>query len=334
MSHDVAGSPGLAGPSKDREPIGLSVVIPLFNEAESIERLHRDLTATLRGLAIRYEILYVDDGSTDATAEHLRQFAAQDRLVRVIRLARNSGQTAAMMAGIDHARGEILVAMDGDGQNDPDDIPRLLAELDKGHDVVSGWRRERKDALWSRRIPSAAANWIISALSGVHLHDYGCSLKAYRRSVLDGVRLYGEMHRFIPIYAAWQGGRISELEVRHHARRHGRSKYGMDRVFKVALDMLVVRFLERYLTKPIYLFGGFGILCFVVAMLAGGWALYLKLIKGVAFILTPLPLLVVLCLMMGSLSLLVGLLAEVMVRTYYEAQDKRPYAVRALINFE
>lgn len=313
-------------------PVRLSVIVPFYNEAANIAALHGRLRAVLDGISGGVEMIFVDDGSRDGTAEAARSLAAADPSVRVIELLGNYGQTAAMMAGIDHARGEIIVAMDGDGQNDPADIPRLLAELDKGFDVVSGWRQDRKDAT-SRTLPSRAANWLISRISGVRLHDYGCSLKAYRRSVLRHVRLYGEMHRFIPIYTSWFGGRVTELPVAHHPRVHGRSNYGFDRVVKVLLDLVVVMFLQRYLTKPIYLFGGFGLLCFAASTGCFGWMLWLKYVDGKSFIQTPLPVLTAMLFVTAALSTLMGLLAEIMVRTYYEAQNKHVYAVRRYTNF-
>ncbi|HUH84271.1 MAG TPA: glycosyltransferase family 2 protein [Stellaceae bacterium] len=312
----------------------LSVIIPVHDEAESIAPLHQELAAVLGPLGRGYEIIFVDDGSRDGTLAVASEIAARDRSVKVVQLLRNYGQTAAMMAGIDYAQGAVIVAMDGDGQNDPADIPRLLAELEKGYDVVSGWRTERKDRTLTRRLPSFFANRIISAISGVRLHDYGCSLKAYRREVIKSVRLYGEMHRFIPIYTTWFGGRIAELPVNHRPRLGGRSKYGLGRTFKVLLDIAVVRFLDRYLTKPIYIFGGFGLLCMFAGTLAGAYMLWLKFGEGFSFILTPLPVVVTMLFVTGVLALLMGLLAELMVRTYFESQDKRVYAVKTLINIE
>jgi glycosyltransferase involved in cell wall biosynthesis len=316
------------------KPCELSVIIPAHNEADNVEPLYDELAAVMRGLGRPYEIIFVDDGSSDGTAARIAALAARDRQVKLVQLLRNYGQTAAMMAGIDYAGGDIIVAMDGDGQNDPADIPRLIAELDKGYDVVSGWRRDRKDSTVTRTIPSVIANRLISAISGVKLHDYGCSLKAYRREVIKGVRLYGEMHRFIPIYTTWFGGRIAELPVSHRPRLRGTSKYGLGRIAKVLLDIAVVRFLDRYLTKPIYIFGGFGILSILGGTAAAVWMFWLKLVEGRSFILTPLPIVVTMLYVTGVLALLMGLLAELMVRTYFESQDKRVYAVKTLINIE
>lgn len=313
--------------------LDISVIIPFYNEEENIRPLYERLIPVLRSLGKSFEVIFVDDGSSDSTVARAREIAAEDNAVKVVELLRNYGQTAAMMAGIDFAKGAVLVAMDGDGQNDPNDIPRLLAELDKGFDVVSGWRKDRQDHA-SRTLPSRVANRLISTISGVALHDYGCSLKAYRHDVIKNVRLYGEMHRFIPIYTKWFGGKITEIPVNHFPRTRGVSKYGFNRIGKVLLDMMVVRFLDRYLTKPIYVFGGFGLLSLGGSVLSFLWMIWLKLFDGVSFIQTPLPVLVAVLGATGVLSVLMGLLAELLVRTYYEAQDKRVYMVRTLTNFE
>jgi glycosyltransferase involved in cell wall biosynthesis len=249
-----------------------------------------------------------------------------------VNFRRNFGQTAAMMAGIDFASGDIIVALDGDLQNDPADIPKLLDKLAEGYDVVSGWRVNRKDAAIKRNLTSRMANRLISTISGIHLHDYGCSLKAYRKHVVKGVKLYGEMHRFIPIYASWQGGKVAEIPVDHHPRTHGSSKYGMERVIKVLLDLMVVKFLATYANKPIYVFGGFGLFSIALSFLAGLWALYLKFFEQKSFISTPLPLLVVLAFITGIMSMLMGLIAEIIMRTYYESQGKTIYLVKDTIN--
>jgi glycosyltransferase involved in cell wall biosynthesis len=315
-------------------PCDLSVVIPVHDEAENVGHLYDELNAVMRGLGRPYEIIFVDDSSEDQTLAMISGLAARDRQLKVVQLSRNYGQTAATMAGIDYAAGAILIAMDGDGQNDPADIPRLLSELEKGFDVVSGWRRDRKDSAVTRRFPSIVANRLISAISGVKLHDYGCSLKAYRREVIKGVRLYGEMHRFIPIFTTWFGGSIAEVPVNHRPRLGGTSKYGLGRVTKVLLDIAVVRFLDRYLTKPIYVFGGFGLLSMLGGAVAALWMLWLRLVDHISFILTPLPVLVTMLFVTGVLAVLMGLLAELTVRTYFESQDKRAYAIKALINIE
>lgn len=303
--------------------VSLSVVIPMYNEEENVTDLYGRLSELLDEHA---EIVFVDDGSTDQTFDRLTEVAKADPRVRVVRFRRNFGQTAALSAGIDRSRGDIIIPMDGDLQNDPSDIPRLLDKLDEGYDVVSGWRKDRKDP-WARRIPSRIANWVISVVSGVRLHDYGCSLKAYRRSVLADVRLYGEMHRFVPIYATWQGARVAELPVKHHPRRRGKSHYGFDRTPKVILDLIVVKFLESYATKPIYVFGGFGLFSLFSGFVVGVVTLYLKFSGIRDLVSTPLPLLTALLILVGILSVLLGLVAELTVRTYYESQDKKTYVV-------
>jgi len=308
-------------------PADISVIIPIYNEAENIPVLHERVSAALDRLGRSWELVLVNDGSTDASPALLDQVAAKDPHVTVVHFRRNYGQTAALMAGIDHASGAIIVPMDGDLQNDPNDIVRLLVKLDEGFDVVSGWRKDRKDNAVKRNLPSRLANLLISRVSGVHLHDYGCSLKAYRRDVLTGVKLYGEMHSFVPIYAAWNGARVTELEVTHHPRLYGESKYGLERILKVVLDLIVVKFLFRYAGKPIYLFGGFGFLSMLLGVLAGAWALALKLFFHTSLIQTPLPLLAVFLCAMGVLSILMGLLAEMLNRTYHESQDKPVYRV-------
>ena len=310
----------------------LSVVIPLHDEEPNVEPLLDELFAELRRLGRSHEVICVDDGSRDGTFGRLAARAAREPALRVIRFRLNFGQTAAMSAGIEAARGAIVVPMDGDLQNDPADIGPLLERLAEGHDVVSGWRRERMDPELWRKVLSRVANRLISATSGVRLHDYGCSLKAYRREILEGVRLYGEMHRFIPIYASWQGARVTEMVVHHRPRRAGTSKYGLSRTFKVLLDLLVVKFLASYSTKPIYLFGGFSVLSWGCAALAAGWAAYFKLTGQKDLVQTPLPLLAVMFALVGALSLLMGLVAELLVRTYYESQNKRPYLIAEEIN--
>ncbi len=310
----------------------LSVVVPILNEEQSLPKLLEALTDVLSSLPHPFEIILVNDGSTDGSMSVLRTFSATRPEVKVVDFRRNYGQTAALMAGIDHASNDVVVMMDADLQNDPADIPRLLAKLDEGYDVVSGWRQDRKDAEISRNWVSRMANRLISRVSGVKLHDYGCTLKAYRRNVVSGIRLYGEMHRFIPIYAQWQGARITELGVAHHARQFGNSKYGLERVFKVVLDLLVVVFLRRFFAKPIYLFGGFGILAIISSFVTIMLAIGLRIFLDISLIQTPLPLLSALLFLVGVMSVLLGLVAEMMVRTYYESQGARAYLVRELIN--
>lgn len=310
-------------------PEMLSIIVPVFNEEDNIGPLCEQLSRVLPGLGHPFEIIVVNDGSTDATRERLDALAGSAPGLRVIHLRRNFGQTAAMMAGIDHAAGGILIPMDGDLQNDPTDIPRLLAKLEEGYDVCSGWRKDRKDNPIKRNLPSRVANTLISFISGVKLHDYGCSLKAYRRDIIKGVKLYGEMHRFIPIYAAWQGAKVTEVGVTHHPRRHGRSKYGIERTVKVILDLIVVKFLDTYAQKPMYLFGGFGLCSIILSGLFFLFMLYLKFFHDKSFIATPLPQVVVMFFLIGIMAVLMGLIAEILMRTYHESQDKPTYIVDA-----
>ena len=312
----------------------LSLFLPVLNEEENLRPMHAKIREALNELGKTAEVIFVDDGSTDKSLEILREIAAEDDRVRVISLRRNYGQTAAMSAGIDAARGHILIPMDADLQNDPKDIARLLEKLNEGYDVVSGWRKNRKDKLIMRKIPSKIANRIISWIGGVPLHDYGCSLKAYRRDVLQDVKLYGEMHRFIPIYASWAGARVTEIPVDHHARTMGKSKYGISRTVKVVFDLMTIKFMASYHTKPIYVFGTFGLIAFLLSIFAGLWAFFLKYVNGVSFILTPLPVIAIVLLAISMQFFLMGLLAEMLVRTYHESQDKTIYAVREKIGFE
>ena len=312
----------------------LSLFLPVMDEEENLRPMHAKIAAALDALGKTAEVIYVDDGSSDNSLAILKEIAAEDDRVRVISLRRNYGQTAAMSAGIDAARGEILIPMDADLQNDPADIARLLEKLDEGYDVVSGWRKNRQDKMISRKIPSQIANRIISWIGGVPLHDYGCSLKAYRRDVIQDVKLYGEMHRFIPIYASWAGARVTEIPVDHHARTMGRSKYGISRTIKVIFDLMTIKFMASYQTKPIYVFGGFGMIAFAISIIAGVWALYLKIFEGTSFILTPLPIIAVVMLAISVQFCLMGLLAELLVRTYHESQDKAIYAIRERIGFK
>jgi dolichol-phosphate mannosyltransferase len=312
----------------------ISVTIPVYNEEANLRPLCERLVPVLESLGIAWEVVLVNDASTDGSAVVLDALAAEDARLKVIHFRRNAGQTAAMMAGFEHARGDIIVPMDADLQNDPLDIPLLLGKLNEGFDVCSGWRSDRHDHSLRRILPSRIANWLISKVSGVHLHDYGCSLKAYRRDVIKGVRLYGEMHRFIPIYAYWLGAKVTEVPVRHHPRVAGKSAYGLERIFKVLLDLVVVKFLDRYAQKPIYVFGGFGLLNFLISLAAGLWAIYLKLWAGISFIQTPLPLLVVMAAITGVMCVLLGLVAEMVTRNWHESRDKETYIVGETRNLE
>ncbi len=312
----------------------LSLFLPVYNEEDNLRPMHLKIAESLNALGKTAEVIYVDDGSTDKSLKVLREIAAEDERVRVISLRRNYGQTAAMAAGIDAAKGDILIPMDADLQNDPSDIKRLLEKLNEGFDVVSGWRKNRQDKLVTRKIPSWIANSIISKIGGVSLHDYGCSLKAYRRDVLQDVRLYGEMHRFIPIYASWAGARVAEIPVDHHPRTMGKSKYGLSRTIKVVFDLITIKFLATYQTKPLYVFGSFGLIAFFISAVAGILAFVLKFGYGVSFILTPLPLIAIVLLAISVQFFLMGLLAELLVRTYHESQDKAIYAIREKIGFK
>ena len=313
-------------------PAMISVVIPIFNEAPNVPALGDKLAAALDSLGREHEVIFVNDGSTDETGKRIQELIAKDRRFKAVHFRRNSGQTAAMTAGFDHARGEIIVTMDGDLQNDPADIGALLAMLDEGYDLVSGWRRDRQDHPIKRNFLSRVANGLISRTTGVKLHDYGCSLKAYRREVLQGINLYGEMHRFIPVYAHWNGARIAEVPVRHHARVHGVSNYGLERVLKVMFDLGVVLFLHGYAQKPIYVFGFCGLASWAVSFIAAFTAVTYKVFGSKSFIQTPLPLIAVTMFFTGVICFLLGLLAELSIRTYHESQGKRTYLVASRDN--
>jgi glycosyltransferase involved in cell wall biosynthesis len=313
-------------------PRDLSVIVPIYNEEESIPHLCTRLFSSLDCLGKTFEIICVDDGSTDGSFEELKKISGLRNELKVVGFRRNCGQTAAMMAGIDHSCGDIIVTIDADLQNDPDDIALLLTKIDEGYDVVSGWRKDRQDAAIRRNFVSRIANRVISRISGVALHDYGCTLKAYRRDVIKGVKLYGEMHRFIPIYSAWMGARVYEMPVSHHSRKFGKSKYGLERIAKVVLDLMVVKFLDRYLVKPIYVFGGFGLLSLLISGFTCVLMIWLKLVESVSMVQTPLPILAAMTFLVGVLSLLMGILAEMMVRTYFESSGRRSYSVRETIN--
>lgn len=312
----------------------LSIVVPVYNEEESVNPLYERITAALAQVAYSYEMILVDDGSSDRSFMLLTAIAADDSRVRVIRFRRNFGQTAAMAAGFDAARGRVVVPMDGDLQNDPADIPRLLAKIDEGYDVVSGWRKDRKDTFINRKLPSIIANGLISRFTGVHLHDYGCTLKAYRREVLDGINLYGEMHRFVPALASQVGAKVTELPVMHHPRLYGTSKYGISRTVRVVLDLMTVKFLLSYSTKPIQLFGKWGVYTISAGFLSGAATLYMKLFEHMSMNRNPLWILTVFLFFMGVQFIVLGLLGELNARTYYEAQGKPIYVVREKLNFD
>lgn len=310
----------------------VSISVPVFNEAEAIGPLYESIRRVMVAVGRPWEIIFVDDGSTDGSDKLLDEISDRDVHVRVVHFRRNFGQTAAMMAGFDYASGEVIIPMDGDAQNDPLDVPRMLEKIDEGYDVVSGWRKDRQDNALQRNIPSILANRLISAMSGVQLHDFGCSLKAYRSEVIKGVRLYGEMHRFLPVYAKWHGARITEIPVNHHARRTGKSKYGLERVIKVIFDLLTVKFMDKFMLKPMYLFGFWGLIFFVASFGFTIWTFYMRT-KGYYFTATPLPMMAVFSFMTGIICVLMGLLAEMVTRTFHESQDKSIYLVRSTRNF-
>ncbi len=308
------------------------MVIPAYNESRSLPYLMEALHRVLSTFSGRYEVIFVDDGSRDETSAVLRELVQTYRYIKAIRLARNYGQTMAIWVGIQEAQGEVVVLMDADLENDPTDIPRLLEKMEEGYDVVSGWRKERWKGHWfSRRLPSIMANKLISWLSGVHLHDYGCTLKAYRRSVIASVRLYGRMHRFIPIYAKWEGGRIAEIPVRYQPRRFGKSNYGMMRIVSVLLDLIVILFLDKYLQRPMQFFGGVGLISIALGGLTFLWALYYKLAGIKDFVQTPLPIFTVLFISVGVVMILMGVMAELLIRIYYESTQRMPARIREKI---
>ena len=312
----------------------LTVVIPVLNEAENLPILAERLTDALEKLGRTYEIIIIDDGSRDASFTILTDLARANPHLRVVRLRRNFGQTAAFSAGFDRARGEVVVTLDADLQNDPADIGMLLERIDAGYDVVSGWRAHRQDPFLNRRLPSIIANWIISRVTGVHLHDFGCSLKAYRTEVLSEIRLYGELHRFIPAIASWQGVAVTEMPVHHAPRQFGKSKYGIGRTLRVILDLITIRFLLSYGTRPMQIFGLFGLILSGLGMLTGVYLTYTKLVYNESIGNRPLLLLAVLLIVVGMQLISMGLVGELVVRTYYETQSKPIYVVREEIGGE
>ncbi|MEK7636749.1 MAG: glycosyltransferase family 2 protein [Patescibacteria group bacterium] len=313
----------------------ISVIFPIYNERESITPFFDALTAVLDGSAEEFEVIAVDDGSFDGGFEILRGVAGQNKKIKLIRFARNFGQTAALSAGIQASRGDVLVTIDGDLENDPKDIPKLIAKLKSEKlDVVSGWRVNRwQGSFFTRKFPSMIANALISSVSGVKLHDYGCTLKAYRREVIAGIPLYGEMHRFIPAYAYLRGAKIGECAVSYTPRRFGKSKYGFSRTFRVILDLLFMKFLVKYMTRPIHFFGGLGLGTFFLGLLAGGGALVLKFM-GTSFVRTPLPILSIFLILVGTQFIVTGIIAEILMRIYYESQGKQPYQIKETVNLE
>jgi glycosyltransferase involved in cell wall biosynthesis len=310
----------------------LSVVVPIYNEFDSLPLLHQAICTALQDIKRSWEVIYVDDGSRDGSIKQLEKIASQDaEHVVVVEFRRNFGQTTAIAAGIDHARGNVIVFLDADLQNDPADIPMLLEKLEEGYDVVSGWRKNREDNALTRNLPSHMANWLISNVTGVHLHDYGCTLKAYRREVITGFKLYGEMHRFIPVYANSVGATILEVPVRHHARKYGKSKVGLERTLKVVLDLMAVQFLTRGANKPIYLFGGGGITLIAASLLGILFLIIRKIAFQIDILTSPIFIIAMLAAMTGFQAILMGLIAELLVRTYHESQQKPTYTVRRVL---
>lgn len=318
----------LFDPDETAPPPVISIVIPLYNEEESIPNLHQALDAAMLNLGVPAEVIIVDDGSKDRSFAMLREIAQSDPRFTVVRLRRNFGQTAAFQAGFDRARGDVIVTMDADLQNDPMDIPLLMAKINEGYDIVSGWRKDRQDRYWDRKLPSMLANRLISNVTDVRLHDYGCSLKAYRREVLQHVRLYGELHRFIPALASQVGGTVAEVPVNHRARQFGRSKYGISRTVRVLLDLVTVWFLGAYSTRPIHVFGTLGLVSMFLGVLAGLYLSFVKILAGQDIGGRPLLLLAVLLVVIGVQLVTMGLLGEMIIRTYFESQGKPIYIVR------
>jgi len=310
----------------------ISVIIPVYNERENLETFVPALTRALDAATDDYELVFVDDGSRDGSGDYLASLAKDHPRLKLVQLRRNFGQTAAMAAGFDYATGDIVIAIDADNQNDPSDISAILSKLHEGYDVVSCWRRRRKDPWITRRAPSAIANLLISVISGVRLHDHGCTLKGYRRELFHHFRLYGEMHRLIPIHATWVGARVAEIPVKHHPRTHGTSNYGLSRTYKLLLDLITVKLLGSFFTKPMYLFGGAGLLACLGGIFFAGWTLADKFFYDIRAHRNPLLLLAVFLFLLGVQFVLMGLVAELLIRTYYESQGKTPYVVRRTWN--
>ncbi len=314
------------------EPVGLSIVIPVYNEAANLPELHQELAASGAKFDRSYEVIYVDDGSTDNSWPILKGLQEKDARVKLIRLRRNFGQTAALSAGFDYAKGEIIVSLDSDLQNDPGDIPQLVGKLEEGYDLVSGWRKNRRDKFFSRRLPSAVANRLISRITRVRLHDYGCTLKAFRREVIKNIKLYGELHRFIPAIASHMGVAIAEIPVHHRPRKHGKSKYSIFRFTKVILDTLTVKFLLTYSTRPLQIFGLIGLASSVLGFIISLWLSYQRLVLKISVANRPLLLLGVLLIVIGFQFITLGLLAEMMVRAYHESSGKAIYFIREVVD--
>jgi glycosyltransferase involved in cell wall biosynthesis len=312
----------------------LSVVIPIYNELENISHCYREVTKALDEFGQPYEIVFVDDGSNDGSSERLEALAGQDRRVKVVQFRRNFGQTAAMRAGIELAGGDVIVTMDGDLQNDPADIPMMVRKLEEGYDLVYGWRKHRQDAFLNRRLPSKIANWLIAKVTGFQVRDLGCTLKVIRREIAQDLSMYGEMHRFIPILAHWEGARSAEVVTRHHPRKFGTTKYGIWRTFRVILDLITVKYMIRYAVSPMKLFGALGLLACLAGGLSGTATIAMKLLRGIDMTGNPLLLLTVFAWTVGVQFFVLGLLGEVSARIYYECQNKKPYRIRRVLNID
>ncbi len=317
-----------------KENLDLSIVIPVYNEAANLPELHKEISESCQKLKNAFEIIFVDDGSQDESIIILKQLLKEDARIRIIQLRKNFGQTAALSAGFDHARGTIIITLDADLQNDPQDFGLLVDKIKEGYDIVSGWRAKRKDKFFSRRLPSVIANWFISKITRVKLHDYGCTLKAFRREVVQQIKLYGELHRFIPAIASNMGVAITEVKVNHRPRLRGKSKYNILRLPKVILDLLTVKFLLSYSTRPLQIFGVFGLICGIIGGILGLWLAYVRLIQMQGISGRPLLLLAILLIVIGIQFITLGLLAEIVVRAYHESAEKRIYFIRNIIQAE
>jgi len=319
-------------PRKKKSGYEISVVLPVYNEEENITAQYNRIVDSMQPVGKSYEVIFVNDGSTDGSLELLEQIAKKDKRVKIIDFRKNFGQTAAMAAGIDFASGEMIVFMDSDLQNESDDIINLINKMDEGYDVVSGWRKQRKDRFFSRRLPSMIANKIISMVSGVNLHDSGCSLKAFRSEIIKKVKLYGEMHRFIPIHASWIGARITEIPVRHHPRKFGKSKYGIFRTFKVILDLITIKFMGSFSTKPIYLYGGLGMITLFLGFLSGVAVILMKIYMGYNMTGNPFLMIFSILVMISAILALMGIQSEILIRIYHENSSMHPYYVKKVVN--
>jgi len=318
----------------EQEKRDISVVIPIFNEEKNIKLLYPELKQVLDSLKKNYEIIFIDDGSTDKTYHLLHQICKRDKEVKVVIFRRNFGQTAAISAGFDYAKGEIIVTLDADLQNDPKDIPQLINKIEDGFDVVSGWRAERKDSFLTRKLPSYISNWLTSLFTGVKLHDYGCTLKAYKREIAKDIKLYGEMHRFIPALASWVGASICEVKVRHHPRKYGKSRYDFSRINRGFLDLLTVKFLLSFATRPIQIFGKFGLISIFSGFICGIILIVMKFIYEVDMTGNPFLYLSILFLLIGGQFISIGLLGEIISRTYHESQNKSVYFVKEVLDYK